>query len=158
MSAYLITTGDYSDYKVLFVAPTREVAEAVAGRLDEATGSVYSSHDVSERMMVESVDDIVILPKWFVNISECDRPNEKLGDGSAAYVEWANQLGFQALHRLQQPEVHVSSHSNQPQRHGYHHGHYDWRIHTSAMAYCEEDAWKLAREAHAKTKAEVLGL
>lgn len=47
---WAVSTGEYSDYRVLCVAPTKKAAEAIAEGYNEAEASVYSRAEVQEML------------------------------------------------------------------------------------------------------------
>lgn len=56
-STYLITSGEYSDYRVHCVVPTREAAEAICAHLDNRNR--YSDYDVEEIELVSTVAEYI---------------------------------------------------------------------------------------------------
>lgn len=89
MKVYVVTAGEYSDYHIVGVATTKEMAEVIKGRYNDHNG--YDGAYVEEfetdnytplrtnRMWIVHKTFNVSSREWNVSVSECDYYDETVG-------------------------------------------------------------------------------
>lgn len=154
MSTWIVSTGDYSDYRVLFACPDEATARASAERIagepaDRAHSDQFGDYRVEEIPTVTDAAELRAEMRYFVAINEYERVSfttiPRLVEHCSSTVQWS--LGDP----LPEPRLDCYGPGPNDSR--------GWAVYTQASYYrSEAEAWKVAREAHARAVAERTGL
>lgn len=141
MSAWAVSTGSYSDYVVECICPTKEVAEAVALRMNGLNS--YGNAEVEEFLEVDDPERVRFLLSYNVSITKYH--GRAVREMAHTGVHWA--LDKEPDRFYEKPSVYANDHG--PDRPGFS---------VSVTAYDEGLAWKIAREKAAEMMAKLEGL